>query len=183
METKYEKAIKAIAEIMGVQFSAQPETQIQPEVISEVKLTEAKLADETVINFEGELAIGTVIELPNGDYALEDGSGFTIEDNTVTALIPVPAAEEAAPVEEKTDEKYNALEERLNKIESLLTEMNQANTKLSAIVKTISEMSATESVTRTESIAQSTNEKSNLERLGGKEGKRLEGIFKAISKK
>ena len=116
-----------------------------------VKLTDVKTKDGIILNFEGELAVGTEIFIiaengstpaPDAEYILEDGSKIKVVEGKVDEIIPaeapvegapaeVPAEEvvaEEVPVEETPDEapvaeKIAALENQIKEIYEILAEL------------------------------------------------------------
>lgn len=189
MENKFESAIKKIAEIMGVELNTET---TQPEQ-KKVQNSDYTLTDGTVISVEGELAEGTVVNvyttdgvLPamDGDLTLEDGTVINVSGGKI-ASVTTPA-----PVEENQNE-VNPLEERIAKLESTLAEITtklsaqeELQVKLSAVVKTIGEVSISEPVQRTESVEQTeqTNRTGNKRLFSNAEEKRLDSLFKAVRK-
>ena len=117
-----------------------------------VKLTDVKTKDGIILNFEGELAVGTEIFIvaengstpaPDAEYILEDGSKLKVVDGKVDEImeaetpvedapaeeIPVEevAAEEIpveeAPAEASVAEKIAALENQIKEIYEILAEL------------------------------------------------------------
>lgn len=93
------------------------------EKTEEVKATEAKLKDGTLVSYES-LEVGKVVStietdatlktLAAGDYELEDGSTFTVDaDGVITASV-IKVVEEEKKEEEKVEEvKASAMESKL----------------------------------------------------------------------
>ena len=122
-----------------------------------VKLTDVKTKDGIILNFEGELSVGTEIFIvsengstpaPDAEYILEDGAKIKVVDGKVAEIIPaeapvegapaeVPAEEvvaEEVPVEETPDEapvaeKIAALENQIKEIYEILAELVDAVNK------------------------------------------------------
>jgi len=118
---------------------------------SEVKFeVQAKLVDGTIIVSTADALAegvdisvltedGTTIELPIGEYETEDGVTFVVEEAGVIATIGeaevveeeeapaeeevVEAAEEVEAKEEEETSKYEALEKRIEYLESVIEEM------------------------------------------------------------
>lgn len=118
-----------------------------------VKLTDVKTKDGIILNFDGELSVGTEIFIvaengstpaPDAEYILEDGSKIKVVEGKVDEIIapeasvePAPeapvaevAAEEApveapaeAPVEAPVAEKIAALENQIKEIYGILAEL------------------------------------------------------------
>lgn len=193
MENKFEKAIKEIANILGVELSKE-------ETKSEVKLSEMKLADGTVILLDGDLAEGTNVLVqtpdgdvpaPDGDHTLEDGTTISTEGGVIKAITPKAETEEVVPADEMPVEQSNEIVERINSLENSLAEIKsqlnnqvEVQEKIQKVLQSLEQTTISEPVTRTETVKNSTQEQPNFinKHFTGSEAKQLQTIFKAIKK-
>lgn len=125
----------------------------------EIKMTDVKTKDDIILNFEGELVVGVEIFIvdetgktpaPDADYILEDDSIVVVKDGKVEEIktqepIETPEepvavdAEDIIPVEDiKTeepaadsniDERIKKLEDEINQLKSILSEMTTEMSK------------------------------------------------------
>jgi hypothetical protein len=121
---------------------------------SKVKMENAKLADGTIIQWDGELGEGSALSIvdesgnvtpaPDATHELEDGTKVTTVGGMITAIAGPAAETEVEPVEEMASEfaaefanhleSFNALVERLNSVELKLAEYES---KFSAINESV----------------------------------------------
>jgi hypothetical protein len=138
----------------------------------EVEMATATLIDGTIVEWEGELAVGTEIFVQTGEglvaapdavHEVEGGMLVTTEGGVVTEIVE-PAEEveevaaEEAPAEfasleafnslvtrfEDAVEKLNALEEKLNSNESAFSNMKEAFGKTVDLVEKVADLPSEE---------------------------------------
>jgi hypothetical protein len=130
--------LQKIAAILGITLSN--------DVVEETLAAESKLMDGTRIFTEADaFIVGSAVQIeteegmipaPAGEHQMEDGNIIVVDEAGVIVEIKVPKAEEPAEEEELSDDKeeendepvafalseedYNALVERINKLEEVL---------------------------------------------------------------
>lgn len=129
---------------------------------AKVKMENAKLADGTIIQWDGELSEGVALSIvdesgnvtpaPDATHELEDGTKITTVSGMITAIEGPSVEKEVEPKEEMASEfaaefanhleAFNALVERLNSVETKLAEYES---KFSAINETVKNTEATTS--------------------------------------
>ena len=127
---------------------------------TEVSLTSNKLADGTEISYEGELAIGTMVNVgdvpaPDGNHELEDGTKITITNGAVTEIVEVEVAPEVAQMtaEQVTEAISNAVIETEKKFSKKIVELEskllKANENFKGVFSLIEKLGNLEEVTAT----------------------------------
>ena len=115
--------------------------------LTEIKLATAKLSDGTVIEYDGELAEGTEINIvaedetrsvaTDGEYVLEDETKVTVTDGKVSSVEAAAEEEVEVAVEEvEVAKEEMSVEDIIEAIIAILQE------KLSPIVADVEEMKA-----------------------------------------
>jgi len=149
--------LEKIAQILGITLSSN--------VVEETLAAEAKLMDGTRIFTEADaFIVGSAVQIeteegmipaPAGEHQMEDGNIIVVDEAGVIVEIKVPEAEEVEdePVEEDlnedapvafslSEEDYNALIERISKLEEVLLgaveALNNTNKELVEKVETLS---------------------------------------------
>jgi hypothetical protein len=119
------------------------EAEATPEVVTEIKLAAAELADGTMVNVDPALEVGAVVTvevegvaapIPNGEYPLADGMIIVVSEGAISDIKEVEAEEaeemetEATPVAETVTEAkirkiIESTETVFAKVETLETEL------------------------------------------------------------
>lgn len=151
-------------------------TEAEVEVVEEVSMGEAPLADGTLIKWEGELEVGTMIKVvteegdvqaEDRDYELADGSLIIrTEGGMVAELIEAETVEEVEEemedlFKEEMAQKFNAITEKLDNLTKTLETKEkdfnefkeQTKKDLDAKDKTIQELSEMEVAEPTQKTA------------------------------
>lgn len=156
-------------------------TSIKTKLSETVKLQRATLVDGTLAEWEGELEVGSDVwfvseeggsPAPDGTHETEEGLVFTTEDGKVTAI---GEAEEESVEEEAVEEvveealeqvdyeeKFDALNERINSLTATVEELSSV---LEASVETIEKLSKQPAVvTETKTVDNKFNKTKNKSR-------------------
>lgn len=134
-------------------------SRIKLKLNAEHKFMEAKLKDGTIVQYEGELNVGTALNVidaggqvspaPDGTHELEDGTMVTVAGGVVTDLKTPEGTEAEAPVEVnveagcapvKMEDVQNAIETALANINK--DEVTKLQTELAAQSALIKDMFA-----------------------------------------
>jgi hypothetical protein len=101
----------------------------------QLAFAEAKLADGTMIKYEGDLAVGTAImvtadgtdaPIADGEYTLEDGSIMVVASGLVTEMKPVEMGEDFATQMKPYEDRIAATEGALAQLVDIATKSNEA---------------------------------------------------------
>lgn len=142
------------------------------------------------------------VYLPDGLYTLEDGSNFRVAANmivevnegktpddsstdTSTDTVHDVVDEQSAqtPAKDETNEKFSAIESKLTNFEIALNKMQDLETKLSAIEKTVSiigSKSSAQPAQRTDSMGENPEDKYNHYRKNFKTEKEFKQFISTL---
>jgi len=107
----------------------------------EVKMETATLVDGTIIEWEGELAVGTAIFVQTGEglipapdsvHQVEGGMLVTTEGGIVTEIVEVEQEVEVEAKEFATVESFNSLLDKFNEVVARLEAMEKKNAEQEA---------------------------------------------------
>jgi preprotein translocase subunit YajC len=107
----------------------------------EVKMETATLVDGTIIEWEGELAVGTAIFVQTGEglipapdsvHQVEGGMLVTTEGGIVTEIVEVEEEVEVEATEFATVESFNSLLDKFNEVVARLEAMEKKNVEQEA---------------------------------------------------
>jgi len=107
----------------------------------EVKMETATLVDGTIIEWEGELAVGTaifvqtgegLIPAPDATHEVEGGMLVTTEGGIVTEIVEIEEEVEVAASEFATVESFNSLLDKFNEVVARLEAIEKKNVEQEA---------------------------------------------------
>jgi len=144
--------------------------KIKELLFGEQQFEQAKLADGTVVVWEGELGTGTALFVideagtqqaaPDGEHTLEDGTIVTIAGGLVVTVSPKEQEEEEVEIEVENASEKEKKDEMAGEMEMMLEKLAE---KVAALETKIEEMSKKEAMSSEEVDAKVSEVKNELE--------------------
>jgi len=145
--------METISDVVELQEDIVDPVELEDTPETEIKLAEATLEDGTIIYFDGELGVETIVYtdvdmlvvIPDGDYVLENGDMFSVVNGVIGEYTPMvdetntePEPDEEALEEINFEEKYNEIKVIVDELKAQLEKFNKQEVALKAEIEKLS---------------------------------------------